>query len=105
MPLARMGAPLMVPQAIAYHPSAHQPSRATSWLLALLLFLAVAPYFNTLDNGFVYDDNNEVLTNPYIRSFSHVKEIFSTRILAHLGARGATNYYRPISITDFTWQI
>ena len=28
-------------------------------------------------------------------------DIFSTRILAHLGARGATNYYRPISIFGF----
>jgi Tfp pilus assembly protein PilF len=96
----------MEPQAIANHQSlnhqsAHHHSRATAWLLALLLLLAVAPYFNTLDNGFVYDDNNEVLTNPYIRSFSHVGEIFSTRILAHLGARGATNYYRPISIFGF----
>ena len=67
----------------------------------LLLLLAVLPYVNTLQNGFVYDDNNEVLTNPYIRSFSHVGDIFSTRILAHLGARGATNYYRPISIFGF----
>jgi Tfp pilus assembly protein PilF len=63
--------------------------------------LAVLPYLNTLQNGFVYDDNNEVLTNPYIRSFSHVGDIFSTRILAHLGARGATNYYRPMSIFGF----
>ena len=76
-------------------------SRTTSWLLALLLLLAILPYVNTLQNGFVYDDNNEVLTNPYIRSFSHVGDIFSTRILAHLGARGATNYYRPISIFGF----
>src|ERR1035438_6261002 len=100
-PMARKGAPLMEPQAIANHQSAPHQSRATAWLLALLLFLAVAPYFNTLGNGFVYDDNNEVLTNPYIRSFSHVSEIFSTRILAHLGSRGATNYYRPISIFGF----
>lgn len=70
-------------------------------LIALLLLLAVIPYFNTLQNGFVYDDNNEVLTNPYIRSFGHLGDIFSTRTLAHLGARGATNYYRPISILGF----
>ncbi len=76
-------------------------SSTTTWLLFVLLLLAVLPYVNTLQNGFVYDDNNEVLTNPYIRSFSHVGEIFSTRILAHLGARGATNYYRPISIFGF----
>ncbi|MGA3327019.1 MAG: tetratricopeptide repeat protein [Terriglobia bacterium] len=72
-----------------------------AWLIALLLLLAMLTYVNTLQNGFVYDDNNEVLTNPYIRSFSHVGDIFSTRILAHLGARGATNYYRPISILGF----
>ena len=86
------------PPPIAIHPSAN---RQLPWLLALLLLLAVLPYVNTLQNGFVYDDNNEVLTNPFIRSFSHVGDIFSTRILAHLGARGATNYYRPISILGF----
>jgi tetratricopeptide (TPR) repeat protein len=72
-----------------------------AWMIALLLLLAVVPYLNSLQNGFVYDDNNEILTNPYIRSFAHLGDIFSTRILAHLGARGATNYYRPISILGF----
>ena len=76
-------------------------SNRTVCLVTLLLLLAVLPYINTLQNGFVYDDNNEVLTNPYIRSFAHVGDIFSTRILAHLGARGATNYYRPIGIFGF----
>jgi len=82
-------------------PSPDQPSQVSAWLLAALLLLAVLPYVNTLQNTFVYDDNNEVVTNPYIRSFSHVGDIFSTRILAHLGARGATNYYRPIGILGF----
>ncbi|MGO8792066.1 MAG: tetratricopeptide repeat protein [Terriglobia bacterium] len=77
------------------------PNHQTTWIITLLLLLAILPYVNTLQNGFVYDDNNEVLANPYIRSFSHVGDIFSTRILAHLGARGATNYYRPISIFGF----
>ncbi len=76
-------------------------SQATAWLVAVLLLLSVLPYANTLQNGFVYDDNNEVLTNPYIRSFARIADIFSTRILAHLGARGATNYYRPIGILGF----
>jgi tetratricopeptide (TPR) repeat protein len=88
-------------------PSPAEPSGAPrgqgshAWLLALLLLLAVIPYANTLQNGFVYDDNNEVLTNPYIRSFDHLGDIFRTRTLAHLGARGATNYYRPVSILGF----
>src|SRR5579863_7612410 len=81
--------------------AAGKKSSITTWMLLILLVLAVAPYLNSLQNGFVFDDHNEVQTNPYIRSFSHVGEIFSTRILAHLGSRGATNYYRPISIFGF----
>jgi tetratricopeptide (TPR) repeat protein len=79
----------------------HTKNSSEAWLILLLLLLAILPYANTLQNGFVYDDNNEVLTNPYIRSIAHVGDIFSTRILAHLGVRGATNYYRPISIFGF----
>ncbi|MFZ0962164.1 MAG: tetratricopeptide repeat protein [Terriglobia bacterium] len=86
---------------ITHDPPPHHQFLTPAWTLTLLLLLAVLPYVNTLQNGYVYDDNNEVLTNPYIRSFAHVGDIFSTRILAHLGARGATNYYRPISILGF----
>jgi tetratricopeptide (TPR) repeat protein len=69
--------------------------------LAILILCAVLPYLTTLGNGFVSDDYNEILNNPYLRSFSHLKEIFSTNTLAHLGARGVTNYYRPVSIFGF----
>jgi Flp pilus assembly protein TadD len=77
------------------------PRYSTAALLGILILCAVLPYANTVRNGFVYDDHNEVLNNPYTKSFRHVKEIFSTRILAHLGARGVTNYYRPISTFGF----
>ena len=92
--------PSLTPQESAAS-MAGKGSAASAWIIALLLLLAILPYVNTLQNGFVYDDNNEVVTNPFIRSFAHVGDIFSTRILAHLGARGATNYYRPISIFGF----
>ncbi len=102
-PVANHQSPITNPQTPIPNPQSPITNHKSPipWLLALLLFLAVLPYLNTLQNGFVYDDNNEVLTNPYIRSFSHVGDIFSTRILAHLGARGATNYYRPIGIFGF----
>jgi Tfp pilus assembly protein PilF len=91
----------MESQSFTEHPSPAHQGRTPAWLLALLLLLAILPYLSTLQNGFVYDDHNEVQSNPYIRSFAHVGDIFSTRILAHLGARGATNYYRPMSILGF----
>jgi tetratricopeptide (TPR) repeat protein len=69
---------------------------ATHELLALLIFVAVLPYLNSLLNGFIQDDNRQILSNPYLRSFSHLREIFATNVWSYVGAQGATNYYRPL---------
>jgi len=69
---------------------------ATHELLALLILIALLPYLNTLWNGFVQDDNRQVVTNPYLRSFSHLREIFATNVWSYVGAQGTTNYYRPL---------
>ncbi|MGH9433769.1 MAG: tetratricopeptide repeat protein, partial [Terriglobia bacterium] len=68
------------------------------WLPPLiLLLLAILPYLNSLSNGFVYDDDTQVLANPYIRNFSHLKQIFTTTVWSYQGgAAGVTNYYRPL---------
>lgn len=65
-------------------------------LLILLLLCAVLPYANTLFNSFVYDDNTQVLHNPYIQNFRHLREIFTTTVWSYVGAQGVTNYYRPL---------
>jgi tetratricopeptide (TPR) repeat protein len=65
-------------------------------LLSLLIALASLPYLNTLLNSFVYDDNTQVLNNPYLHSFRHLPEIFSTTVWSFIGAQGVTNYYRPM---------
>ncbi len=69
---------------------------ATHELLAVLILVAVLPYLNTLLNGFVQDDNRQILSNPYLRSFSHLREIFATNVWSYVGAQGMTNYYRPL---------
>jgi tetratricopeptide (TPR) repeat protein len=69
---------------------------ATHELLAVLILVAVLPYLNSLGNGFVQDDNRQVLSNPYLRSFSHLREIFATNVWSYVGAQGMTNYYRPL---------
>lgn len=72
-------------------------SKLTSQTLYILLTLtAIVPYLNTLLNAFVYDDNTQVMNNPYIQSFRHVKEIFSTTVWSYVGAQGLSNYYRPM---------
>jgi tetratricopeptide (TPR) repeat protein len=65
-------------------------------LLALLILVALLPYLNSLWNGFVQDDNRQVVSNPYLRSFSHLREIFTTNVWSYVGAQGMTNYYRPL---------
>jgi len=74
--------------------------RAWRWsntaLMGLLFLLAVLPYLNTLRNGFVYDDDAQVLHNPYIRDFKHLREIFTSEVLSYQGVGTAANYYRPL---------
>ena len=63
----------------------------------MLASLALLPYLNSLHNGFVYDDFEQVLINPYIRNFHHLREIFTTSVWSFMGDfRGSSNYYRPI---------
>src|SRR3970040_2197254 len=69
------------------------PDGAAVLLLFLLAFL---PYANTLIAGFVYDDYPQLVDNPYVQSFSHLREIFATNVWSFQGAQGTTNYYRPL---------
>ncbi|HUY15434.1 MAG TPA: tetratricopeptide repeat protein [Terriglobia bacterium] len=73
-------------------------ARWRSWLpTVVLLLLATLPYLNSLWNGFVYDDDTQVLSNPYIQNFTHLKQIFTTTVWSYQGgAMGVTNYYRPL---------
>jgi tetratricopeptide (TPR) repeat protein len=66
------------------------------WLLVFLALCAGLAYGNILFNAFVYDDNTQILNNPYLRSFRHLREIFTTTVWSYVGVQGVTNYYRPM---------
>ena len=67
------------------------------------MLLAVLPYANSLRNSFVYDDIQQVLENPYIRNFHHLREIFTTNVWSFVGDyRGKSNYYRPLMMLGYT---
>jgi Tfp pilus assembly protein PilF len=66
--------------------------------LILMAFLAVGAallYLNTLGNGFISDDEMQVLQNPYIRNLHYLAKIFTTPATSHIGAE-RPNYYRPL---------
>ncbi len=74
------------------------------WLLAFLAVLAALPYANILLNGFVYDDDIQVLQNPYVRNLGHLKQIFTTTVWSFQGgAQGVTNYYRPLMTLTYAF--
>ncbi len=63
----------------------------------ILVAVAALPYINSLRNGFVYDDFDQVLVNPYLRNFHYVREIFTSSVWSFMGDfRGSSNYYRPV---------
>ena len=80
-------------------PSAQPLLGKKQWVMYVLILLAVGilPYVNSLRNSFVYDDYDQVLMNPYLRNFSHLREIFTTSVWSFEGDfRRSTNYYRPM---------
>jgi protein O-mannosyl-transferase len=69
----------------------------SDWMLILLLTLfACVPYVNMLFNGFVYDDDTQLLGNPYVRNFHYLRSIFSGTVWSFAGANANGNYYRPL---------
>jgi len=82
-------------------PAAPVPVDRKKVLLAVLLIIGVgaAVYANALQGEFLWDDGNLVEENRYIRSWSHVPEIFTSDI----GAGGDNNYhfYRPLQTLTY----
>jgi len=81
--------------------------RSESVLVALLILVVLLCYGNTLANGFVYDDQQQILQNPYIRNWHFLPQIFGTTVWSFVGQAGTTNYYRPLMTFSylFLWQI
>jgi len=76
-------------------------------LISLLIFISLLCYGNTLLNGFVYDDDQQILQNPYVKSWHYLPQIFGTTVWSFVGQAGATNYYRPLMTLSFLvlWQV
>src|SRR5262249_61628897 len=65
-------------------------------MMASLVLASFLLYANTLPNGFVSDDHQQIEGNPYAHSFRYVGKIFTTTVWSFQGNEGRTNYYRPL---------
>ena len=70
-----------------------------SWLaVGLIIILGLIAYANSFSNPFMWDDENLIVTNPYIKNIQLVKNLF-TKDLA-FGTQ-FSNFYRPLQSLSF----
>lgn len=85
------------PEAGRDHPASMGHRGAFAAAVVVTLVVAAAVYANTLSNGFVYDDDAQVLENPWIRDAKFIPNIFTQSVWSFLEAKAFTsNYYRPL---------
>ncbi len=73
--------------------------RSALLMPVIILAVSLGVYFNTLYNGFVYDDMLQVLQNPWIRDIKFLPDIFSKNVWGF--QRAVSNYYRPLMHTIY----
>ncbi len=57
-------------------------------------------FSSSLFNGFVFDDNNQILRNKWIKDIRYIPEIFSSNV-AGFDKEYATSYYRPLMYISY----
>lgn len=68
----------------------------TSALIAMILIFGFLVYANSLTNGFIWDDEEQVVKNPFIKSGKNLPAIFSGSTFSSGGAGLTGWYYRPV---------
>jgi len=66
--------------------------------------LLVGSYWNSASNGFVWDDEQQVVMNPELRATTSWKSLFSSDVAVYQEHRGQTwrsNYYRPLQMAFY----
>jgi tetratricopeptide (TPR) repeat protein len=66
------------------------------WLLALSFLIALIAYLPTLRYGFVFDDVQQIVENPAIRSWSGVPQYFTAHVGAGVFPWVKGSFYRPL---------
>ena len=61
--------------------------------IVLLIIIGITLYANTFQNEFVWDDDELIVRNPYIKSWRHLQDIFTRDLFYH--ANGSSSF-RPI---------
>ena len=77
----------------------HLLNRKSLLIYFLISVVTCIAYGNTLNNGFIHDDQAEILNNLFIRDFSHLTDIFTNPAWSFSSTEErhiSSNYYRPM---------
>lgn len=75
----------------------------TPQTIFLLIIVGLLVYFNSLFNGFVWDDEEQVLNNALVHSISNLPQFFQGSTFNSGGAGGLGGlYYKPLMTTFFS---
>ncbi len=69
------------------------------FVIILISIIGFLVYYSSLKGVFVFDDKALILDNPFIKNFSHIKDIFTTQLFKGSGIY--SNFYRPIQSLSF----
>ncbi len=69
--------------------------REKYFVLMVLLVTAVT-YLGTIRFGFVYDDDPQIVNNPFLRAWHYAPQYFVSSVWKQMGPLVSANYYRPI---------
>ncbi|MBI5049034.1 MAG: tetratricopeptide repeat protein [Deltaproteobacteria bacterium] len=74
-----------------------KPYNSKSIAITIIMVVSFGVYANTLFNGFVYDDNDQILENLWIRDIRHLPDILFSSVWSFLKDRQpSVYYYRPM---------
>jgi tetratricopeptide (TPR) repeat protein len=79
------------------HPAAPPTSAAKLgvWGIIIVCLVPFLAYMHTIPYDFVYDDDFQILRNPWIHDWSKVGQFFTTDIWSFAKKEGTSPYYRP----------
>ena len=99
MPVARASKP--AGRAIQQEESGNPPNHTAACLLIAACCALV--YFNTLTHEFVWDDNFQIVRNPFLHSDEPLGRLFVTDVwgYTHPDQKGTSNYYRPLQMVTY----
>ena len=69
--------------------------------LALVVVMAVGAFWNSLDNGFHFDDEHSLTENPHIRDIGNVPRFFADPQM--FSRNPGSEMYRPLVLTSYAF--